>query len=117
MFSRPKILFLVSLLFVALLNPKFNPYLLFKFLIFYHSSKILYEDDFPVQIPPYFLKTQYPTRHHHPSHFILPPVNTTQFQQSDFPRSIKDWSTLPTTTTESSSLHMFTCYLNDFNYN
>ena len=32
MFSRPKILFLVSLLFVALLNPKFNPYLLFKFL-------------------------------------------------------------------------------------
>ena len=36
MFSRPKILFLVSLLFVALLNPKFNPYLLFKFLIFYH---------------------------------------------------------------------------------
>ena len=34
MFSRPKILFLVSLLFVALLNPKFNPYLPFKFLIF-----------------------------------------------------------------------------------
>ena len=34
MFSRPKILFLVSLLFVALLNPKYNPsYLLFKFLI------------------------------------------------------------------------------------
>ena len=38
MFSHPKILFLVSLLFVALLNPKFNPYLPFKFLIFYHSS-------------------------------------------------------------------------------
>ena len=38
MFSHPKFLFLVSLLFVALLNPKFNPYLLFKFLIFYHSS-------------------------------------------------------------------------------
>ena len=36
MFSRPKILFLVSLLFVALLNPKFNPYLPFKFLIFYN---------------------------------------------------------------------------------
>ena len=34
MFSRPKILFLVSLLFVALLNPKFNPYLLFKFKFF-----------------------------------------------------------------------------------
>ena len=42
MFSRPKILFLVSLLFVALLNPKLNPYLLFKFLIFYHSSRFSY---------------------------------------------------------------------------
>ena len=44
MFSRPKILFLVSLLFVALLNPKFNPYLPFKFLIFYHSSTYTYRD-------------------------------------------------------------------------
>ena len=42
MFSRPKILFLVSLLFVALLNPKFNPYLLFKFLIF--IILVLYDD-------------------------------------------------------------------------
>ena len=42
MFSRPKILFLVSLLFVALLNPKFNPYLPFKFLIFYHLNYIEY---------------------------------------------------------------------------
>ena len=40
MFSRPKILFLVSLLFVALLN--FNPYLPFKFLIFYHSSFVYF---------------------------------------------------------------------------
>ena len=39
-FFCTKIPFLVSLLFVALLNPKFNPYLLFKFLIFYHSSKL-----------------------------------------------------------------------------
>ena len=42
MFSRPKIFFLVSLLFVALLNPKFNPYLLFKFLIFYHIYTYTY---------------------------------------------------------------------------
>ena len=48
MFSRPKILFLVSLLFVALLNPKFNPYLLFKFLIFYHSSGILKDFILPI---------------------------------------------------------------------
>ena len=45
-FSRPKILFLVSLLFVALLNPKFNPYLLFKFLIFYYSSCIIGLSDY-----------------------------------------------------------------------
>ena len=67
----------------------------------------IYEYDFPVQIPPYFLKTQYPVRHYHPSHFILPPVNTTQYQHFYFPQSIKDWNTLPNTTTESSSLHVY----------
>ena len=41
MFSRPKILFLVSLLFVALLNPKFNPYLLFNFLSFLYVQLTL----------------------------------------------------------------------------
>ena len=49
MFSCPKILFLVSLLFVALLNPKFNTYLLFKFLIFYHSSSIYVRKDIKIQ--------------------------------------------------------------------
>ena len=59
MFSRPKILFLVSLLFVALLNPKFNPYLLFKFLIFYHSSFIIWNNvagyDVTIQCNNYFV--------------------------------------------------------------
>ena len=40
MFSCSKILFFVSLLYVALLNPKFNPYLLFKFLIFYYKRVV-----------------------------------------------------------------------------
>ena len=40
-YSHPKILFLVSLLFVALLKPKFNPYLPFKFLIFYQSREYM----------------------------------------------------------------------------
>ena len=35
MFSRPKILFLVSLLFCSTIE--FNPYLPFEFLIFYHT--------------------------------------------------------------------------------
>ena len=38
MFSRPKILFLVSLLFVSLGLLNSIPTYLFKFLIFYHSS-------------------------------------------------------------------------------
>ena len=40
MFSRPKILFLVSLLFVALLNPKFNPYLPFKGVVCKYRSSL-----------------------------------------------------------------------------
>ena len=66
--------------------------------IFY---KILYDHDFPVQIPPYFLTTQYPTRQYHPNHFILPPANTTQYQLSYFPKTIKDWNTLPLAIIES----------------
>lgn len=54
--------------------------------IFY---KILYDYDFTIQIPPYFLKAQYSTRQHWPSHFILSPVNTTQYQQSYFPEQSK----------------------------
>ena len=57
MFSRPKILFLVSLLFVALLNPKFNPYLLFKFLIFIILVIL--------QLPRYFCYKLSPTMHYH----------------------------------------------------
>ena len=76
--------------------------------IFY---KILYDHDFPVQIPPYFLTTQYPTRQYHTNHFILPSGNTTQYQLSYFPRTIKDWNTLPLATIESPSLTTFVCSL------
>ena len=41
MFSHPKVLFLVSLLFVALYI-EFNPYLPFELLIFYHSYNIIW---------------------------------------------------------------------------
>ena len=75
--------------------------------IFY---KILYNHDFPVQMPLYFQTTRYPTRQHHLYHFILPPVNTTLYQQSYFPRTIKDWNTLPPTIIESSS-SIFDCSL------
>ena len=73
--------------------------------------KILYDHDFPVQISPYFLTTQYPTKQYHPNHFILPPGNTTQYQLSYFPRTIKDWNTLPLSTIESPSLTTFVCSL------
>ena len=79
-----------------------------RILIFY---KILYGHNFPVQIPPYFLTTQYPTRQYHPNHFILPPANTTQYQLSYFPRTIKDWNTLPLAIIESPSSTTFFCSL------
>ena len=41
MFSRPKILFLFPY-FCSTIESKFNPYLPFKFLIFYHSIQIVH---------------------------------------------------------------------------
>ena len=57
MFSRPKILFLVSLLFVALLN-SIPTYL------FYHSS---------------YTPTNRQTRYYHNLHYIIPSVRTNAY--------------------------------------
>ena len=64
-----------------------------------------------MQIPPYFLPTQYPTRQYHPNHFILPPANATQYQLTYFPRTIKDWNTLPLAIIKSPSSNTFVCSL------
>ena len=63
MFSRPKFLFLISLLFVALLNPKFNPYLPFNFLIFYHSTlQLILSNNRAVNIYDCYIKKYYKPR-------------------------------------------------------
>ena len=46
-----------------------------------------------------------------PNHFILPPANTNQYQLSYFPRTIKDWNTLPLAIIESPSSNKFVCSL------
>ena len=51
--------------------------------------KTLYDPNMPVEIPCYFMHTQYATRQHHPLHFILPHISTTYYQQSYFPRTIR----------------------------
>ena len=84
MFSHPKILFLVSLLFVALLNSKFNPYLLFKFLNFYHSS-----------IYTHPLKFSNPQSLQEVDTFTQLQTRTDSYKFSFFPSTIKLWNSLP----------------------
>ena len=73
--------------------------------IFY---KILYDHDFPVQIPPYFLslelKTVYITQ-------ITLSCLLLTLPKSYFPRTIKDWNILPLAIIESPSSNTFVCSL------
>ena len=50
---------------------------------------------------------QYPTRRLHQHHFILPFISTTAYQQSFFPKTIKQWNSLPNDVIESSSVEHF----------
>jgi len=49
----------------------------------YHLSNSLHE---------YLKPTTYPTRLHH---LIIPPTRTLAYQQSYFPRTVKQWNNLP----------------------
>ena len=64
-----------------------------------------------LSIPPYFLSTQRSTRHHHTHHFIQPSTQTSYYQHSYFPRTIKDWNSLPVSVIESETVDTFTNYL------
>jgi len=48
-----------------------------------------------VQLPPYFLRSQWFTRQCHPLHFIIPSTNCDYYKYSFFPRTIRDWNNLP----------------------
>ena len=62
--------------------------------------KIIYHYTPAIQMPPYYITTQYPTRQHHQKHFIIPAISTTAYQQSFFPRTVKEWNSLPTNVIE-----------------
>ena len=47
-------------------------------------------------IPPCFISMRRSTRLYHPSSYVLPNSCTYSYQQSFYPRSIKDWNNLPT---------------------
>ena len=64
-----------------------------------------------LSIPHYFLPTQRSTRHHHFYHFIQPSTRTNYYQNSFFPKTIKDWNNLPVTIIESENIDIFTNHL------
>ena len=69
--------------------------------------KIIHHHTPAIHLPPYYLPTQYPTRHFHQHHYILPSISTTAYQQSFFPKTIKQWNNLPKDVIESSSVEQF----------
>ena len=60
-----------------------------------------------IQLPEYFKPTSYPTRLHHQYRYIIPPTRTLAYQQSYFPRTIKQWNNLPNHIIDTESLEQF----------
>ena len=60
-----------------------------------------------LQVPPYYQTRPTQTRLHHQSSFIHPFTRTSSYMNSFFPRTIKEWNTLPPTTVASNSLTIF----------
>ena len=56
--------------------------------------KIVHHHTTAINIPLYFLPTSYPTRLLHMYRFIIPSISTTSYQQSFFPKTIKQWNSL-----------------------
>ena len=55
------------------------------------------------------------TRHYHPSRFILPAANTTNYQFSFFYRTTKDWNDLPSNFYDASTLTTFVILMHTHN--
>ena len=60
-----------------------------------------------LKILPYFSNTSYPTCRHHPLHFEIPFSGTDNYRFNFYPRSIRNWNNLPTSTIECQSLELF----------
>ena len=61
------------------------------------------------------MPTQYPTRHHHSKHFIIPSNSTTAYQQSFYPKTIRDWNGLPIAAIETKDTQKLINKLTDLN--
>ena len=69
----------------------------------------------PLTLPSYFIPTQYPKRRHHGKHFIIPSNSTAAYQQSFYPRTIREWNNLPIVIIETTDIEDFTNKLSDLN--
>ena len=69
----------------------------------------------PLTLPSYFIPTQYSTRQHHRKHLIIPSNSTAAYQQSFYPRTIREWNNLPIAIIETIDNEDFTNKLSHFN--
>ena len=63
-------------------------------------------------LPAYFTTTNQQTRYFHDLHYIIPSVRTNAYKYSFFPRTIKEWNSLPTNIIETNSPQSFLYQLN-----
>ena len=63
--------------------------------------------NYSLAIPPHFISMGRSTRLYHPSHYVLPNTRTYSYQQSFYPRSIKDWNNLPSYLVEFNNFDSF----------
>ena len=67
-----------------------------------------------LSVPQRFLSTSYPTRNHHQYHYIIPSARTSFYQNSFYPRTIKEWNLLPINIIETSNLQSFSSNLTNY---
>ena len=67
-----------------------------------------------LSIPQCFLPTNFPTRNHHQYHYIIPSARTSSYQNSFYPRTIKEWNQLSISVIEANNFQLFSLYLGDY---
>ena len=60
-----------------------------------------------LSLPKYYHFTTRHTRHHHPFHLVVSSTNTTTYMTSYFPRTIREWNSLPPQLIELNTLATF----------
>ena len=66
-----------------------------------------------LSIPQHFLSTTCPTRNHHQYHYIIPSAQTSFYQNSFYPKAIKEWNQIPINIIEANNLRLFSLLLID----